>query len=222
MISYSGGGPSGRVWACFCRFGAAAFAVNTGENCGGPVLFDAFVFWRGPVLSPAALSFRRRSRRPGEPLLIFVDGDAAFLPADVGRGIVRKVSDPPWLPEARHTYSCGFQARRSHSSMCRTLAPRQHTLPLTSASGRERCQCLVETFAAIIPAGLLQQYAPRHCPGLLKRTPREPSTCSRTRRSDSHCSHASHASLMHSSRRRRRVRLVQYRSPQHETAAAMS
>ena len=82
--------------------GAAAFAVNTGENCGGPVFFDAFVFWRGPVLSPAALSFRRRSRRPGEPLLIFVDGDAAFLPADVGRGIVRKVSDPPWLPEARH------------------------------------------------------------------------------------------------------------------------
>jgi hypothetical protein len=78
--------------------GAAAFAVNTGENCGGPVFFDGFVFWRGPVLSPAALSLRRRSRRPGEPLLILVDGDAAFLPPDVGRGIVIQVACLPWLP----------------------------------------------------------------------------------------------------------------------------
>jgi hypothetical protein len=97
-----GAGAVVAVGAAAVGAGAAAFAFNTGENCGGPVFFDAFVFWRGPVLSPAALSFRRRSRRPGEPLLIFVDGDAAFLPADVGRGIVRKVSDPPWLPEARH------------------------------------------------------------------------------------------------------------------------
>ena len=79
----------------------AAFAVSTGENCGGPVFFDGFVFWR--AFLPVAWSFARRSRRAGEPLLILVDGDAAFLPADVGRGIVRKVSDPPWLPEARHT-----------------------------------------------------------------------------------------------------------------------
>jgi len=77
----------------------AVFAASTGENCGGPVVFDGFVFWRGPVLSPAALSFRRRSRRPGEPLLILVDGDAAFLPPDVGRGgIVIQVACLPWLP----------------------------------------------------------------------------------------------------------------------------
>ena len=79
----------------------AAFAGNTGENCGGPVFFDGFVFWR--AFLPVAWSLRSRSCKAGEPLLIFVDGDAAFLPADVGRGIVRKVSDPPWLPEARHT-----------------------------------------------------------------------------------------------------------------------
>ena len=78
--------------------GAAAFAVNTGENCGGPVVFDGFVFWRGPVLSPAALSFRRRSRRPGEPLLMFDAGDAAFLPPVGGRGILTKVSCLTWLP----------------------------------------------------------------------------------------------------------------------------
>ena len=81
------------VGAAAVGAGAAAFAVNTGENCGGPVFFDGFVFWRGPVLSPAALSFRRRSRRPGEPLLILVDGDAAFLPPDVGRGIWRVSCD---------------------------------------------------------------------------------------------------------------------------------
>ena len=79
----------------------AAFAGNTGENWGGPVFFDGFVFCL--AFLPVAWSFRRRSWSPGEPLLILVDGDAAFLPADVGRGIVRKVSDPPWLPEARHT-----------------------------------------------------------------------------------------------------------------------
>ena len=92
------------VGAAAVGAGAAAFAVNTGENCGGPVFFDGFVFWRGPVLSPAALSLRRRSRRPGEPLLILVDGDAAFLPPppDVGRGIVIQVACVLWLPEARH------------------------------------------------------------------------------------------------------------------------
>ena len=84
-----------------CAGAGAAFAVNTGENFGGPVFFDGFVFCR--AFLPVAWSFASRSRRPGEPLLILVDGDAAFLPADVGRGIVRKVSDPPWLPEARHT-----------------------------------------------------------------------------------------------------------------------
>ena len=76
----------------------AAFAVNTGENCGGPVVFDGFVFWRGPVLSPAAFSFRSRSRRPGEPLLMFDAGDAAFLPPVGGRGILTKVSCLMWLP----------------------------------------------------------------------------------------------------------------------------
>ena len=97
-----GAGAVFAVGAAAVGAGAAAFAVNTGENCGGPVFFDGFVFWRGPVLSPAALSFRRRSRRPGEPLLILVDGDAAFLPPDVGRGIVTRVACLPWLPEARH------------------------------------------------------------------------------------------------------------------------
>ena len=76
------------VGAAAVGAGAAAFAVNTGENCGGPVVFDGFVFWRGPVLSPAAFSFRSRSRRPGEPLLMFDAGDAAFLPPVGGRGIL--------------------------------------------------------------------------------------------------------------------------------------
>ena len=64
--------------------GAAAFAGNTGENCGGPVFFDGFVFWR--AFLPVAWSLRSRSRRAGEPLLILA-GDAAFLPGGVGRGI---------------------------------------------------------------------------------------------------------------------------------------
>ena len=102
--------------------GAAAFAGNTGENCGGPVFFDGFVFCRG-ALAPAALSLRSRSCRAGEPLLMFDAGDAAFLPPDVGRGIgslpcdccgcrrlatpllvriVIQVACPPWLPEGRH------------------------------------------------------------------------------------------------------------------------
>ena len=76
--------------------GAVAFAVNTGENCGGPVFFDGFVFCR--AFLPVAWSLRRRSCRAGEPLLIFDAGDAAFLPADVGRGIVIQVACLPWLP----------------------------------------------------------------------------------------------------------------------------
>ena len=65
--------------------GAAAFAVNTGENCGGPGFFDGFVFCR--AFLPVAWSWRRRSWRAGEPLLMFGAGDAAFLPPDGGRGI---------------------------------------------------------------------------------------------------------------------------------------
>ena len=80
--------------------GAAAFAVNTGENCGGPVFFDGFVFCRG-ALAPAALSFRKRSCRAGEPLIL-VDGMGS------------KVSCLPWLPEARHAlFWCRFQRRRA-------------------------------------------------------------------------------------------------------------
>ena len=67
--------------------GAAAFAGNTGENCGGPVFFDGFVFCR--AFLPVAWSFASRAWRAGEPLLMLVDGDAAFLPPDVGRGIGR-------------------------------------------------------------------------------------------------------------------------------------
>ena len=117
------------VGAAAVGAGAAAFAVNTGENCGGPVFFDGFVFWR--AFLPVAWSFRSRSWRAGEPLLMLVDGDAAFLPPDVGRAIVMqaarlpwlpqaptllfgtivtKVSCLPWLPEARHAlFSCRFQ-----------------------------------------------------------------------------------------------------------------
>ena len=74
----------------------AAFAGNTGENWGGPVFFDGFVFCR--AFLPVAWSFRRRSCRAGEPLLMVDAGDAAFLPPDVGRGIVIQVACLPWLP----------------------------------------------------------------------------------------------------------------------------
>ena len=74
----------------------AAFAGNTGENCGGPVFFDGFVFCL--AFLPVAWSFASRSRRAGEPLLIVDAGDAAFLPPDVGRGIVIQVACLPWLP----------------------------------------------------------------------------------------------------------------------------
>ena len=39
--------------------GAAAFAGNTGENCGGPVFFDGFVFCL--AFLPVAWSLRSRS-----------------------------------------------------------------------------------------------------------------------------------------------------------------
>ena len=52
--------------------GAAAFAVNTGENCGGPVFFDGFVFCR--AFLPVAWSFANRSRRAGEPAIFEVGG----------------------------------------------------------------------------------------------------------------------------------------------------
>ena len=84
------------VGAAVIGAGAAAFAVNTGENCGGPVFFDGFVFCR--AFLPVAWSFASRSRRAGEPLLIVDAGDAAFLPPDVGRGIVIQVACLPWLP----------------------------------------------------------------------------------------------------------------------------
>ena len=96
----AGAGAGFGVGAAAVGAGAAAFTVNTGENCGGPVFFDGFVFWR--AFLPVAWSFRRRSCRAGEPLLILVDGDAAFLPPDVGRGIVIQVASLPWLPEGRH------------------------------------------------------------------------------------------------------------------------
>ena len=92
----------------------AVFAASTGENWGGPVFFDGFVFWR--AFLPVAWSFRSRSRRAGEPLLILVDGDAAFLPADVGSGILRKVLCPPWLPEARHP-SFDADSRRARETL---------------------------------------------------------------------------------------------------------
>ena len=82
----AGAGAGFGVGAAAVGAGAAAFTVNTGENCGGPVFFDGFVFWR--AFLPVAWSFRRRSRRAGEPLLMFDAGDAAFLPPDVGRGIL--------------------------------------------------------------------------------------------------------------------------------------
>ena len=68
--------------------GAAAFAVNTGENCGGPVFFDGFVFCL--AFLPVAWSFASRSRRAGEPAIFEVGGMGS------------KVSCLPWLPEADH------------------------------------------------------------------------------------------------------------------------
>ena len=85
MVGVASAGAGFGVSAASVGAGAAAFAVNTGENCGGPVFFDGFVFWR--AFLPVAWSFRSRSCRAGEPLLIFDAGDAAFLPPDVGRGI---------------------------------------------------------------------------------------------------------------------------------------
>ena len=94
----------------------AAFAGNTGENWGGPVFFDGFVFCL--AFLPVAWSFRRRSWSPGEPLLILVDGDAAFLPPDVGRGIVIQVASLPWLPEGRHAvFWCDSQKRARNPSV---------------------------------------------------------------------------------------------------------
>ena len=81
----AGAGAVFGVGAASVGAGAATFAGNTGENCGGPVLFDGFVFCL--AFLPVAWSFRSLSCRAGEPLLIFDAGDAAFLPADVGRGI---------------------------------------------------------------------------------------------------------------------------------------
>ena len=95
--------------------GAVAFAVNTGENCGGPVFFDGFVFCR--AFLPVAWSFASRSRRAGEPLLILVDGDAAFLPGGVGRGIVTNVSCLPWLPQATTLRLGTFQSERANPSV---------------------------------------------------------------------------------------------------------
>ena len=95
----AGAGAGFGVGAASVGVGAAAFTVNTGENCGGPVFFDGFVFCR--AFLPVAWSFASRSRRAGEPLLMLVDGDAAFLPPDVGRAIVMQVAWLPWLPEAR-------------------------------------------------------------------------------------------------------------------------
>ena len=68
--------------------GAAAFAGNTGENCGGPVFFDGFVFCR--AFLPVAWSFASRSRRAGEPVMF-----------EVG-GMVSNVSCLLGLPEARY------------------------------------------------------------------------------------------------------------------------
>ena len=76
--------------------GTAAFAGNTGENCGGPVFFDGFVFCL--AFLPVAWSFASRSRRAGEP--------AVF---EVG-GMVSNVSCLLGLPEARYALSwCRFQ-----------------------------------------------------------------------------------------------------------------
>ena len=68
--------------------GAAAFAVNTGENCGGPVFLDGFVFCL--AFLPVAWSFASRSRRAGEPAIFEVGGMGS------------KVSCLPWLPKGRH------------------------------------------------------------------------------------------------------------------------
>ena len=68
--------------------GAAAFAGSTGENCGGPVFFDGFVFCL--AFLPVAWSLRSRSWRAGEPPIF-----------EVG-GMVIKVPCLSWLPVARH------------------------------------------------------------------------------------------------------------------------
>ena len=64
--------------------GAAAFAVNTGENWGGPVFFDGFVFCL--AFLPVAWSLRNRSWSAGDP--------AVF---EIG-GMVSNVSCLPGLP----------------------------------------------------------------------------------------------------------------------------
>ena len=111
----AGAGAGFGVGAAAVGAGAAAFAVNTGENCGGPVFFDGFVFCL--AFLPVAWSFASRSRRAGEPLLILVDGDVAFLPADVGRGIVSLSCDCCGCPRLDHAlFWCGFQ-NESNSSM---------------------------------------------------------------------------------------------------------
>ena len=107
----------------------AAFAVSTGENCGGPVFFDGFVFWR--AFLPVAWSLRSRSRRAGEPLLMFDAGDAAFLPPDGGRGILRKVLCTPWLPRP---LLVRFRRRAGNPSVSVTLALYAGASTVTEAS----------------------------------------------------------------------------------------
>ena len=84
----AGAGAGFGVGAGAVGAGAAAFAVNTGENCGGPVFFDGFVFCL--AFLPVAWSFASRSRRAGEPAIFEVGGMGS------------KVSCLPWLPEADH------------------------------------------------------------------------------------------------------------------------
>ena len=68
--------------------GAAAFAVNTGENCGGPVFLDGFVFCL--AFLPVAWSFASRSRRAGEPPIFEVGGMMIkVLPVVAARGSPR-------------------------------------------------------------------------------------------------------------------------------------
>ena len=107
----AGAGAGFGVGAAAVGAGAAAFTVNTGENCGGPVFFDGFVFCL--AFLPVAWSFASRSRRAGEPLLILVDGDAAFLPPDVGRGIGREARDCCGCPKvATPSFDADSNSRR--------------------------------------------------------------------------------------------------------------